>query len=131
MNSEIINPWRWQDNMGFVQANKVNQAEKILFCAGQTAMNAEGKPVHPNDMRAQIDYVLNNLQILMDQANIPFKNIMRLNYYTVDVERFFTESDVLYEYLQKVGCRPASTLLGVKQLAFPELLIEIEATAIL
>jgi enamine deaminase RidA (YjgF/YER057c/UK114 family) len=55
---------------------------------------------------------------------------VRLNYYTTDVDRFFEEYDVLTARLAEFGCRPAATLLGVTRLAFPELLVEIEATAV-
>lgn len=58
-------------------------------------------------------------------------NVVRLNYYTTDVDRFFAEHDALTKRLEAAACRPASTLLGVQRLAFPELLVEIEATAVM
>jgi enamine deaminase RidA (YjgF/YER057c/UK114 family) len=57
-------------------------------------------------------------------------NVVRLNYYTTDVDAFFAAAEQLGPRLAAAGCRPASTLLGVTRLAFPELLIEIEATAV-
>jgi enamine deaminase RidA (YjgF/YER057c/UK114 family) len=53
-----------------------------------------------------------------------------LNYYTTDVDRFFEAYDVVAGRLAEAGCQPSSTLLGVTRLAFPELLVEIEATAV-
>ena len=53
-----------------------------------------------------------------------------LNFYTTDVDRFFEASGVAIGRLAEAGCRPASTLLGMTRLAFPELLVEIEATAV-
>lgn len=131
MEREIINPWGWQDSLGFVQANLVRGSQQMLFCAGQTAMDESGRPVYVDDMAAQIRYVLDNLEIVLEQAGYALSNVMRLNYYTTDVERFFAEYDIITSRLQKAGCRPASTLLGVQRLAFPELLVEIEATAVL
>ena len=58
---------------------------------------------------------------------------MRLNYYTTAVEGFFEAfwgDEGLVSRLAEAGCRPASVLLGVARLAFPELLVEIEATAV-
>jgi enamine deaminase RidA (YjgF/YER057c/UK114 family) len=53
-----------------------------------------------------------------------------LNIYTTDMEAFFeTYGGGGAERLVEEGCRPASTLLSVMLLAFPELLVEIEATA--
>jgi enamine deaminase RidA (YjgF/YER057c/UK114 family) len=56
--------------------------------------------------------------------------VVRLNIYTTDMEAFFeTYGGGGAERLVEEGCRPASTLLSVMLLAFPELLVEIEATA--
>ena len=57
--------------------------------------------------------------------------MVRLNIYTTDVEDFSEAYDGGgAERLVEAGCRPASTLLGVTRLAFAELLVEIEATAV-
>ena len=54
---------------------------------------------------------------------------MRLNYYTTDVDAFMGASAPAGQRLAAAGCRCATTLLGVTRLAFPELMVEIEATA--
>ncbi len=127
---EIINPWQWQDALGFVQGNDVTGVQRILFCAGQTAMDDDGNPAHVGDMRAQISMVMDNLDVVLSQANLDLSHVMQLKYYTVDVDEFFAHYDVLTQRLDKAGCRPAATLLGVQRLAFPELLVEIEAIAV-
>jgi 2-iminobutanoate/2-iminopropanoate deaminase len=38
-----IDPWKWQDQYGFSQAIEVSSARRLLFCAGQIALDAEGK----------------------------------------------------------------------------------------
>ena len=129
MERRIINPWTWQDNLGFVQANELTGAQRVLLCAGQTAMDADGRPAHVGDMAAQIGMALDNLETVLGQAGLNLSNVVRLNYYTVDVDAFFAASRVLTDRLSAAGCRPASTLLGITRLAFPELLVEIEATA--
>ena len=130
MERKIINPWTWQDRLGFVQANEISGQQRVLLCAGQTSMDAEGNPVHADDMRAQITLVLDNLETVLKQSGLSLSSVMRLNYYTTDVDRFFEEYDTVTSRLEEADCRPASTLLGVQRLAFPELLIEIEATAV-
>jgi enamine deaminase RidA (YjgF/YER057c/UK114 family) len=57
-------------------------------------------------------------------------NVVRLNYYTTDLDAFFGAAEQLGKRLADGGCRPASTLLNVVRLAFPELMVEIEATAV-
>jgi enamine deaminase RidA (YjgF/YER057c/UK114 family) len=123
-----INPWSWQDQFGFVQANEVSGIQRVLICSGQTAVDSDGVPQHPGDMRAQVALVLDNLEAVLRQAGLDWSNVVRLNYYTTDVDAFLETGDVLGARL--AGVQVASTLLGVARLAFPELLIEIEATAV-
>jgi enamine deaminase RidA (YjgF/YER057c/UK114 family) len=129
MEREIVNPWQWQDQYGFVQANALTGPQRVVVCAGQTAMDADGKPQHAGDMRAQVALALDNVETVLAQAGLELGDVVRMNYYVTDIDAFFGAADVLGARLQAAGCRPASTLLGVARLAFPEFLIEIEATA--
>jgi enamine deaminase RidA (YjgF/YER057c/UK114 family) len=129
MEREIVNPWQWQDQYGFVQANALTAPQRVVLCAGQTATDADGNAQHAGDMRAQIGLALDNLETVLAQAGLGLGDVVRLNYYVTDMDAFFGAADVLGARLQAAGCRPASTLLGVARLAFPEFLIEIEATA--
>jgi enamine deaminase RidA (YjgF/YER057c/UK114 family) len=130
MNKEIINPWSWQDQFGFVQANIVKDPQQILYCAGQTSVNDNGDPLHHGDMKAQLTQAMANLETVLTQSGMGLADVVRLNYYVTDVDAFFSVGETLGGLLAKAGCRPASTLLGVQRLAFPEFLIEIEATAV-
>jgi enamine deaminase RidA (YjgF/YER057c/UK114 family) len=126
----IINPWTWQDNFGYVQANEVSGVQRTLICSGQVSINAEGRPVHPEDMGAQLTQAMDNLETVLREAGFELSDVVRLNYYTTDVDRFFEAYGAAAGRLAEAGCRPASTLLGVERLAYPELLVEIEATAV-
>ena len=130
MERRIINPWTWQDQFGFVQANEVSGGGRVLYCSGQTSVDAEGRPVHAGDMRAQITQVLDNLETVLGKAGFALGNVVRLNYYTPNIDLFLANWDVLGGRLAKAGCRPASVALQVSRLAFPDLLIEMEATAV-
>ena len=129
MERRVINPWTWQDQLGFVQANEVSGAQRMLVCAGQASVDAEGRPAHVGDMRAQFAQALDNLETVLTQAGFKLSDVVRLNYYTTDVDRFLEAADVLGRRLAEAGCQSAGTLLGVARLAFPELLVELEATA--
>jgi len=129
MDRRVINPWTWQDQFAFVQANEVSGAQRIVLCAGQTSVDAAGHPMHVGDMRAQLGLALDNLETVLRSAGLTLANVVRLNYYTTDVDALLGAWDSLAGRLTAAGCRPASTLLGVARLAFPELLVEIEATA--
>ena len=130
MQRRTVNPWPWQDSFGFSQAIEVSGAQRTIFCAGQTSMDDEGKPVHLNDMRAQINQAMDNLETVLRESGAGLSDVVRLNYYTTDVDLLLGASDALLDRLAEAGCQPASTLLGVTSLAFPELLVEIEATAV-
>ena len=130
MDRKIINPWTWQDNWGYVQANEVSEFQRVIMIAGQTATDAEGKPMHAGDMRAQVSLALDNVETVLEQAGLTLANVMRLTYYTTDVDRFLEASDILGSRLVKFGCKPAATLLGVVRLATPDTLVEFEATAV-
>ncbi len=129
MERRSINPWSWQDHFNFVQANEVRGMQRVLICSGQVSVNAEGHPLHPGDMRAQLTQALDNLETVLQAANFTMADVVRLNIYTTDVDGLFEVWEVLASRLGAAGCRQASTLLGVARLAFPELLVELEATA--
>lgn len=130
MDKEIVNPWTWQDQFGFVQANVVEDAQRVVYCAGQTSVDDDGAPVHPGDMSAQVLQAVANLETVLTQSGMKLADVVRLNYYVTDIDAFFAAAESLGGVLAKAGCRPASTLLGVSRLAFPDLLVEIEATAV-
>src|ERR671910_3416148 len=114
MERRVINPWTWQDAYGFVQANEVTGPQRVLICAGQTSTDADGQTLHAGDMRAQTAQALDNLETVLKEAGFTFSDVVRLNYYTTDVDRFLAEAaEVLGSRLAQAGCRPASTLLGV------------------
>ncbi len=129
MERRAINPWTWQDAFGFVQANEVSAAKRILLCAGQTSVDANGAPQHTGDMAAQMQQAIDNLETVLRQAGLQLSDVVRLNYYTTDVDGFVEAAPTGLRRLAEAGCRPASTLLGVARLFHPAILVEIEATA--
>ena len=130
MERRNINPWTWQDNLGFVQAIEITNTQRQLICSGQTSIDADGNPIHEGDMAGQVNEALDNLETVLSQAGYSMSDVVRLNYYTTDVDSFFeVYAQSVIQRLDSSGCHAAATLLGVTQLAFPQLLVEIEATA--
>lgn len=129
MKRDIINPWTWQEALGFVHANKVSAASTTLYVSGQTASDASGACLHPGDMKAQIDQTLANIATILQQAGMEFSDVVRLNIYTIDLPELLACHDHMVSSLQQYACRHAGTLLGVSGLASPGALIEIEITA--
>lgn len=129
MERTAVNPWSWSLKVGYNQAEILQGATRQLICAGQTAVDAEGNPQYPGDMRNQITLALDNLQAVLGAADMRFANITRLTIYTTDVDEAMKHFDVPTTRFGPVGAAPPMTLLGVTRLAITELMIELEATA--
>lgn len=127
--TRTVNPWGWQDQYGYSQALETTAAERVLYCAGQTSMNDDGQPLHPGDMGAQVRQAMENLETVLKTAGYSLADVVRLQVYTTDVEALFANYGEFVGPLADAGIRPPTTLLGVNRLAFPELMVEIEATA--
>jgi enamine deaminase RidA (YjgF/YER057c/UK114 family) len=130
MERKIINPSKWQDALGFVQGHEVTGGQRVLYCAGQISVDAEGKTLHAGDFRGQLNQTIDNLEQVLKSGGYNVSDIVRLNFYTTDLDGFFANRNVLLERLVGAGARYTSTLLGVARLARPEFLVEIEATAV-
>lgn len=130
MERRVINPWTWQDELGFVQANELTGAQRVLLCSGQTSVDDVGNPINGGDMAAQVNKSLDNLETVLGQADLKLSDVVRLNIYTTDIDAFFEATSQFMPRLVQANCRFASTLLGVSRLAFPSLLVELEATAV-
>jgi enamine deaminase RidA (YjgF/YER057c/UK114 family) len=130
MQRTAVNPWQWSLEFGFNQAEIVEGGQRVLFCAGQTSVDADGTPQHPGDMAAQITLAADNLEAVLRDAGMSLGNVVRLNLYTTDVDAFIANGASLAERTRAAGVAPPGTLLGVARLAFPELMIELEATAV-
>ena len=129
MKRTAVNPWSWSLNFGYNQAEMLVGANRRLICAGQTAVDADGNPQHPGDMRSQIALALDNLEAVLNAAGMGLADIVRLNIYTTNMDEALKHFDILGSRLGPAGAAPPMTLLGVTRLALPPLMFEIEATA--
>lgn len=125
-----INPWTWQDRFGYSQAYEVTGAERVIYCAGQTSVDGEGRPLHAGNMVLQLIQALDNLEVVLTQAGLTLGNVVRLNYYVTDVQAYFAAAPHVEERLRDAGCRAPGSLLGVAALFHPDIVIELEATAV-
>lgn len=124
---KAVNPWTWQDQFGFSQGFLVSGATMVLYCAGQASMDSEGRPVHAGDMPAQLAQAFDNLEMVLAKAGLTLKNVVRLNYYVTDIQAFLQGGEGM---ARLGGAKPPGTLLGVAALFHPDIVVEIEATAV-
>jgi Endoribonuclease L-PSP len=99
-----IDPWPWSLTIGFHQAELIQRPERILVCAGQTAMSADGIPQHVGDMAAQVELPLDNLEAVLDAAGMTLTNVVRL----IRTARSRTSSG----YLPCLGMTPSFSRIG-------------------
>ncbi|MCU0491190.1 MAG: RidA family protein [Chloroflexaceae bacterium] len=125
-----VNPWMWSVEMGYNQGEIVAGHTRTLYCSGQAAMGGDGKPLHANDMAAQLALSLDNLEAILSQADMSLANLVRLNVYTTDVDLLFQHYGVLASRLGAARVAPTTTMLGVTRLAIPTLMVELEGIAV-
>ncbi len=131
MKRRIINPWTWQDRFEFVQANEVTDGKRMLFFAGQISVDDNGDLLHPGDMVKQMEQILKNLKTLFQQADVKFSDIVRITYFTTDIQAFSDANlSFLSKQMRELKCKPATTLIGVAGLARPDCVVEFEVTAV-
>lgn len=101
---------------------------RLVFCAGAVALDREGHVVADGDIVGQTRQVMENLRLALDAAGATFADVVKVTNYVLDADDWRQVLPVRAEYLQEPY--PASTFVEVSALMFPELLIEIEAVAI-
>lgn len=124
-----VNPWPWSEAFGYQQAVLVEGGTRTLYCAGQTSVDADGSPIHVDDMAKQLLAALDNLEEVLAGASMSLADVVRLNYFTTDLDAFFAGYGEVVGRLHTAGARPAGTLVQVSRLALPGLMVELEATA--
>ena len=129
MEKTQVNPWPWQDQYGYSQAWRVDGAQSVVFLAGQVPLSADGKLVGEGDFVAQCRQVFENLKTVLEQAGATFENIVKVTVYMTDITNLQRYREIKAEYV--TGRQPASTSLEVTNLAFPPLLVEVEAVAVI
>jgi enamine deaminase RidA (YjgF/YER057c/UK114 family) len=108
---------------------------RLVFLAGQVARDADGKPVGAGDLAAQVEQAYLNIATAMAAAGGSFDDVAKLTVYVVDwsADKMPLLGEGVSRAAAKLGIDPVKpiTLLGVAALGEPDLLVEVEATAVL
>ena len=97
----------------------------LLFISGVPPTDANGAVVGGDDVAAQTRQVLKNMKLVLDAAGASFADILKVTVYLLDVNDRSKINPVRQEFFGTA--RPASTLIGVSELAIPGMKVEIEA----
>jgi len=103
-------------------------AGRLVWTAGQIAMNADGSVVGVGDWEAQARLVFENLTRALEAAGAGWSDVVKLTYYVVDISGLATIRGVRDDFVDRTQ-PPTSTLVQVAGLAYPDLLLEVEAVA--
>ena len=105
---------------------------KLIFVSGQVSWDDKGKVLHAGDLRAQTRQTFENMKTALEAAGATFDNVLKFNIYVVnlDREKWKIVGEERAKYINPERA-PASTMVGVPGLVLEDLLIEIEATAVI
>ena len=113
----------------YTHAIKVHQAQTLLFISGQVAYTPEGGAAFPGDFKAQARGAYQAIKALVESQGGAMGNVIKLTTFVTDMKYRPDLAAVREEFFGRKG--PASTLVQVAALAFPDLMVEIEAIAVL
>jgi enamine deaminase RidA (YjgF/YER057c/UK114 family) len=125
---QLLIPETMPKSVGYSQLAIVSRG-KIVFVAGQVALDKSGNVVGKDDFRAQVKQVFENLKAGVEAAGGNFRDIIKLNSYFLDLSHLPEFREVRDQYIDTTK-PPASTAIQVPRLFRPEFLVEIEAVAV-
>jgi 2-iminobutanoate/2-iminopropanoate deaminase len=112
----------------YTQGIRVNQAQTILFLSGQVAYTSEGGVAFPGDFTAQARGAYAAIKALVESQGGTMANVIKITTYVTDMRYRAELAPVREEFFGKKG--PASTLVEISALAYPDWMVEIEAIAV-
>ena len=131
MKTQTINPWTWQDALGFSQGVLVTQPHQTLYAAGQGSVDPDGGPVSPGDMAGQAAQVMDNVEAVLESAGMDLSDVVRYDVHTTDLQAYFTLGhETVVKRLGQTGRFPAGGIATeVPALAMPHMLLEVTVIA--
>lgn len=114
---------------GYSQAVEIRPGARIIYIAGQVAMDGSGKLIGEGDLRAQATQTFENLKAALQASGAGFENVVKLNSYFVDMSQLPAFREVRDKYVNTAN-PPASTAVQVSRLFREGFLVEVEAVAV-
>jgi enamine deaminase RidA (YjgF/YER057c/UK114 family) len=129
VSANFINPEGMHRPTGYTHVVEVT-AGRPVYISGQVALDGAGELVGPGDVAAQARQVFENLQAALGSVGAGFEQVVKLTVYLVDATQMPAVREVRDRYIDTAR-PPASTAVEVRRLVRDDLLVEVEAVAIL
>jgi enamine deaminase RidA (YjgF/YER057c/UK114 family) len=117
---------KWEDIVGYSRAVRVGN---IVEVAGTTAVDERGEVIGGNDPYAQTKYILQKIEKALSAAGASLNDVTRTRMFVTDISKWEEIGRAHGEFFREI--KPAASMIEVKGLINPELLVEIEVTAVI
>lgn len=128
---QMVNPTTVAPPKGYSQAAVVDLGTcKILILSGQVPLDMQGNLVGKDDLEKQAEQVFRNIKAIVTDAGGTMDDVVRLGFYLTDLTKLAAVRTIRDRYVN-TKTPPASTLVQVAKLYRDDVMIEVEATAII
>lgn len=117
---------KWEDIVGYSRAVKIGN---LVFVAGTTAVDEQDQVIGQGDPYTQARYIFQKIEKALRQAGATLEDVVRTRMFVTDIRHWEEIGRAHGEFFRDI--KPAATMVEVKALISPDLLVEVEVTAVI